>query len=213
MTLKADAPLWSILIATIPHRHDKLVRLLATLDAQMRPGVEVIVYRDNLEVPWVKKCRDLELASAADYVSHLDDDDMVSPDFVPRIVEAMETGPDYVGFKVRWFEDGIRQRPVIHSLTAGGWHDAETVLFRDLTDKNPLRRELALQATWRGGNGADRLWAYSLRSLGVVKTEAFIPDELYLYVHDTFDTFLTIRDPMPAPLPELPEYPWLRSIP
>lgn len=40
---------WQILIPTIPHRHDKLAGLLETLDAQMRPGVGVLAYRDNLE--------------------------------------------------------------------------------------------------------------------------------------------------------------------
>ena len=206
-------PTYDILIATIPHRHDKLVSVLDALDPQMQEGVGVLVYRDNLDVPWVEKCRALEEASTADYISHLDDDDMVSPDFVPRIMEALTSRPDYVGFRVRWTQDGIYQMPVVHSLVSPGWHNADGALFRDIVDKNPIRRDLALQTSWEGANGADRTWALGLRRLGIVKREVFIDAEVYRYQESRDDTFMTLRAPMEDPLPELPRYPWLRYIP
>ena len=45
--------------------------------------------------------------ATADYTSHLANDDSVAPDFIPRVLEAMESDPDYVGFKVRYTEAGV----------------------------------------------------------------------------------------------------------
>jgi hypothetical protein len=55
---------YQILIPHIPHRHDKFCQLLETLKPQMRPGVEVLVYADNLEATYCEKLQ--TLADAAD---------------------------------------------------------------------------------------------------------------------------------------------------
>src|SRR4051794_16942503 len=97
---------WQILIPHMPHRHDALVRLLDVLVDQVRPGVEVLVYTDNLDVSYREKLQTLYDAATAEYVSSLGNDDSVAPDFIPRILEAMETRPDYVGYRVRYTEGG-----------------------------------------------------------------------------------------------------------
>ena len=68
-----------------------------------------------------------------------------------------------------------------HSLKHGGWIDTPGALYRDICHKNPLRRDLAIQAPWEGDGGADITWAFALRQLGIVKTEVFIDRELYHY--------------------------------
>lgn len=200
---------FDILVNLIPHRLAKFTNLLDVLEPQIVPGVRVLVAYDNLETPWTAKCNALQDAATADYVAHIDDDDLVAEDYVSQILQAISKKPDYVGFKVLWTQDGWPRLPVIHSLVCAGWQDTPERLLRDITDKNPLRRDLALLARWEGGNGADRTWADQLR--GNVKTEEFIDKELYFYREETDDTYLTGRIPFVSP-PVPPKRPWVTYI-
>jgi len=200
-------PSWDILICSVEHRTDQLAGLLAELALQMVPGVGVRIFRDNLQTGYGEKCDALLKSSSAEYVSMLDDDDWIASDFVARIVAALESKPDYVGFAVRYTEDGVYQIPVIHSLEFEGWHDFPHILRRDIVHFNPLRRELALLGQWEGGNGADRRWAAGVR--GHAKTQVYIPSEVYEYRHTSADTFLasSTREPL-TEHPPRPEWPW-----
>lgn len=203
---------WDILTTSIPHRHEKLLTLLETLDPQMRPGIGLLLYRDDLEVPYGEKTRALIEASTADYVCSLDDDDSVAPDYVDKIADALEEHePDYVGFRVRWTQNGEPRRPVIHSLACGGWHDHLHELQRDIAQFNPLRREYAMPEAWAGGWEAERRWSDAVRASGKVQREVYIDEELHYYQENLHDNFRSGRSPMGV-MPELPSYPWLKQI-
>jgi hypothetical protein len=207
--------LWQILIPHIAGaRHAKLCALLDVLAPQMMPGVEVVIYADNLEASYEAKLQALTDSATADYVSVLSDDDMVAPDFIPRVTEAMAPGPDYVGFRVRYTEDGIAQRPVIHSLACGGWNDnsRDGEMHRDLMYYNPVRREHAQRVRFRGPT-CDIEWADDLRALGCVRTEVFIDAELHYYQRVSSDNFHTARQPLPAgEIPDPPARPFARYL-
>lgn len=203
---------WQILIPHMPHRHAKLVELLDVLEAQMMPGVEVLIYTDNLEASYADKCQALADAATADYTSHLGNDDSVAPDFVPKILDALEQDPDYVGFRVRYTEAGVQQMPVIHSLQCGGWSDTPEGLYRDLMYYNPIRRELADMVRFRGPF-CDIEWGDDLRALGCVKNEVFIDEELHYYQRNPADNFHTTRVPMPEDeIPPVPEYSFVKHL-
>jgi glycosyltransferase involved in cell wall biosynthesis len=207
------APTWDVLIPTIPHRHEKLRSLLAEFDRQWQPGFGVRVLRDNLERPGPAshaKRQDLIIASRADYVSFVDDDDLIPADYVARIMTALAEGPDYVGFQVNFTEDGARNWWVEHSLRHGRWCANGGQMLRDISHLNPIRRELALLADWNGRT--DEEWAEQLRATGRVRTEVWIPAEMYTYLKSSVDGWRTERQPMPEPLPSLPAYPWLKVL-
>src|SRR6185369_16979838 len=203
-------PTWQILVPHIPHRHAKLLDLLDVLEAQMRPGVEVLIYTDNLEVSYTEKLQTLMDAATADYVSVMSNDDSVSPDFVPLITEALKSWPDYVGFRVRYTEAGVPQAPVIHSLRCGCWRDTPDILLRDLMYYNPIRRGLAQRVKFRG-QFCDTEWADDLRAMGCVRTEVFIDQELHYYQRDPADNFHTTRVPMEE-MPVIPDYDFVRHL-
>lgn len=210
-------PTWDILMTTIPHRHERMCELLAELDRQISLDldrrVHVRVFRDNLEHSYGDKCQKLVESSAADYVSFLDDDDWIDPAFIHDILHALDAKPDYVGFKVRYTLDGVRQMPVEHSLRYKSWENLPDILIRDIVHFNPIRRELALLGQWEGGNGADRRWSDGVRSSGRCKREVWIPREMHHYRNRSGDTFLTPKTPMPSDgIGRMPEYPWLVDI-
>jgi hypothetical protein len=203
---------WQILIPHMPHRHAKLVELLDVLAEQMQPGVEVVVFTDNLELPYREKLQTLYDAATAEYVSSLGNDDLVARHFIPRVLEALREKPDYVGFHVRYTEAGQLQRPVIHSLACGGWGEDSRAIYRDLMYYNPIRRDLAQQVRFRG-DFCDVEWGDDLRALGIVKNEVLIPDEMVYYQRNVADNFHTQRTPMPEDeIPALPEYPFVRHM-
>jgi glycosyltransferase involved in cell wall biosynthesis len=205
---------WDVLICTIPHRHKTLLELLSDLDRQWQSGFGALLFYDNLENAYGDKTRVLVEASRADYVSCIDDDDLLAPDGVARVMAALESKPDYVGFPVRWTQDGSPRIPVEHSLRHGGWSDSPEMLKRDITQFNPIRRELALLGEWEGHYEAERRWGDRVRETGLCVTEAWLPDPVYYYRESTNDTFVTGRQSLPLEqVPPLPSYPWLRSLP
>jgi hypothetical protein len=213
---------WDILITTIPHRRLGLIELLREFDRQLsgHPTVGVRVYYDNLQTPYGDKTQALINSSSADYVSSFDDDDWPAPDFVNSVLAAVWTYttlhdaqfPDYVGFKVKWTQDGNPKLPVEHRLAHGGWYDENDLLKRDIAQFNPMRREVALTGRWEGGWEAERTWGNMVRNAGQCKTEAWIDEELYWYQERTENCFRSPRQPWDEPLPSLPDYPWLTKI-
>jgi len=217
---------WDILITSIPHRHQMLCELLAELNGQIKQTelrysrvsdyasrpVGVILYRDNLEATYGDKTQFLMETSHAEYISCVDDDDMVAPDYVRRVLAALGGKPDYVGFPVRWTRDGVPQIRVEHSLRHYGWGQNANLVWRDLSEKNPIRRDLALLGRFSGGWEAERRWADLVRSSGRCVTEVWIGDPMYYYREVQDVSFRAKREPMPEPLPKLPYYPWLTVI-
>jgi hypothetical protein len=190
---------WDVLICSIPHRHVTLLELLADLNRQWQPGFGALIYRDNLEDSYGAKTQTLLNRSRTQYVSCIDDDDLLAPDGVARIMAALQAQPDYVGFMVRWTTDGVPEVPVEHSLAHSNWTNRPDILLRDITQFNPIRRELALLGTWEGGKCVSQAW---------------LPDPpVYYYRSSSKDTFKMERFPMPQDqIPLLPSYPWLTVV-
>lgn len=80
-------PLLSILVPTMPGREGKLASLLAILDGQIddRPDVELLVLRDNRGMTIGEKRNRMVQIARGTYVTFVDDDDLVSADYVAAI--------------------------------------------------------------------------------------------------------------------------------
>lgn len=205
-----------MLISTIPHRHEMLCNLLREFDIQAQPGFGVRILRDNCERYHFAshgKRQDLIDSSSADYVCFVDDDDMVAHDYVASVMAALTLRPDYVGFSVYITMDGNPHRHASHSLKHE-WTSWETtgVLLRNVTHLNPIRRELALAVRWT--DQRDEVWSQAMMATGAVKTEVMIDRDMYFYRFRSGDNFNkpAQREPLPEPLPQLPEYPWLTVL-
>lgn len=211
---EVDGPTWDVLISTIPHRDALLRKLLAELDRQWKPGLGVRVLRDNLERPGLEshaKRGELVRSSSADYVCDLDDDDWISTNYVSAIMNALQSRPDYVGFRVNWTRNGEPYGMARHSLEYDGYAPGDSLWWhRDITHLNPLRRDLALLASW--DDRIDEQWAEQLRKTGQVKTQVMIEKVLYHYRFEELDNFNSPRDPWVGELEPLPRYPWLTIL-
>lgn len=166
-------------------------RLLDCLEPQIRPGVQALYLSDDGELSIGAKRQALLCAASAEFVSFIDDDDLVSPDYVPRIWAALSAThpPDVVGFRLRYFEGDTLAGVAVHSYRAAeipafakpGVHRQD----RQPNHLNPVRRALALKA---GGYkplnfGEDADYAARLAALKPQPREVFIDGYLYDYLY------------------------------
>jgi glycosyltransferase involved in cell wall biosynthesis len=175
-------PLWSILVLTQPSRADFLKRLRLCLDPQVQghPEIEVLIWPFNPDLPLGENRERMRELAAGEYLSTIDDDDLVAPDYVERILPLLD-GVDQVAFNVQQFTDGVRICPTYVSLAYKGWVNHPDKMCRDILHLCPMRRELALQVAMEGPPGEDSRWSDRMRALGIVKTEHVIDADLYFY--------------------------------
>jgi hypothetical protein len=187
----AMPPTWAILVPTLGERRALFERLMGVLLPQLEPHtgrVQVIGWLNNGQ-PSLPEIRHRMLTGAGtDYVSFVDDDDLVSPDYVDEIVTALGQNPDYVGFQVQCYSDGVPTAIAHHSLAHGHWMNLADRHLRDISHLNPIRRTLALTGDFRKarrGQPEDRAWADQLRRSGVLRSEVVVPRILYHYLYST----------------------------
>ena len=196
-------PTWMILIPTVPARSASFQLLLHRLLPQLEYGagwVQVCGWL-NVGQPRLAEIRDalLEHAerSGAEYVSFIDDDDMVPDYYVPEIMDAIaahfgthDVYPDHIGFQLEYWKDGEFRSIVEHSLKHQRWgHHSERVngerrltLWRHFTHVDPIRTELARKGRFaRAGlhQPEDRNWVRQVTPY--VRTEVYIPRVMYQY--------------------------------
>lgn len=181
-------PTWTILIPTIARRADLFERLLGILLPQLdvhAGDVRVLAYLNHGDPP-LGAVRDALVRQAdTDYVSFVDDDDMVSSDYVEQVVAALRSRPDHVGFWLDLYRNGDFIEHVRHSIAGPRrWCRVGGVLHRDLTHIDPIRRDIALRGTFvpmRLGRPEDRHWVRQVRPF--VRTEQFVDSTLYCYLY------------------------------
>src|SRR6185312_306811 len=99
---------------------------------------------------------------------------------------ALESRPDYVGFRVQYFANGAKQAAVDHSLRHGGWREEKNPyrLLRDISHINPMLSEVAKAADFRvvqRGQVEDRPWVAQVRDAGSLQTEVYLDRVMYEY--------------------------------
>lgn len=183
-------PRLSILLPTVSNRAALFAILHAEIKCQAEGrSVEVLVACDNKEISIGKKRQNLLESAQGDYVVFVDDDDWLAYDYVDRILKALETGPDCVGFLIECTVNGKNPTTAIASLRYKRWGEDEDGYShtRSPYQKTPVKRELALKAGFPDLRYAEDR-AYSAKLLAFLKTEVFIDKVLYFYrySHENF---------------------------
>lgn len=173
----------SILIPTLEDRKESLAGLRAELDSQVgKRNVEVLHLSDNRQMSIGQKRNMLINQSQGEYVAFVDDDDMVFPDYVDKVLNALVKNPDCTSLTGEIvFSDGY-SRPFIHSLRYTQWIDdhGNKVYYRPPNHLNAVRRSIALQVGFPPWNsGEDRSFSMGIRHH--LKTEQWIDGCIYTY--------------------------------
>jgi glycosyltransferase involved in cell wall biosynthesis len=180
-------PRLSILICSIVSRRELLGRLLSRLAPQLTLEVEIVIEEDGGESTIGAKRERLIRRANGDYLAAIDDDDLPSIDYCPRILSALDTNPDCVGFRSTRYEDGKVIGDCSYSIrnkdVEDEWDGAEGIRHFKRTPNHltPIRREFVLKTgfePWCYGEDRD----FERRVFPLLKTEVFIDANLYDYL-------------------------------
>lgn len=184
------SPTLSILIATVGERDDRFKSLVSLLAPQVQThagGVEVLVYWNNFERPIAEIRQALVEEARGTYTCFVDDDDSVPEYYCDRIIEAIKSRPDCVGWRMQTWWNGTKLKPTYHSIEYDRWWDDAHGYYRDASHLNPVRRDIALRVPFiHSATPEDMSWAERVAPL--LKSEEYIEDCMYFYQFNTADS-------------------------
>jgi glycosyltransferase involved in cell wall biosynthesis len=219
--------LWSILVPTHASRHGKFERLMRLVLPQVDQAggrVEVVALH-NTGAPLPELRTRLIDAAKGEFVSFIDDDDLVAEDYVDQVVAALaDPKVDYVGFEMECH--GLPGRRCLNSTQYHGWYDhledEGLVYYRDYNHVCVIRTELVRQGYYgddfiHGTTGEDRQIKESVlpilrRRFKAGQREQYIDKVMYYYLWHQDDSTQTGMRPVPdEPRPEInsPFFRWL----
>lgn len=173
-------------ICSLAGREAFLERLLAVLNPQIGgvDNVEVAIDVDAGDVSIGQKRQRMLERARGEWICWVDDDDLVSPDYVQSILHALESNPDCVGFIVDRWHDGQHDCQAIHSLRNENYQTIRVpskIMHRPPTHLNPIRASIARKVGFLPMNhGEDIEYSRGVRPL--LTTENFIDRPLYVYL-------------------------------
>lgn len=175
-----------ILICTLPDRHEKLKRLINSIDKQKEKYNGEVNYKTmdhGPSMPTGIKRNMLIEQNTADYFCFCDDDDHISDDYVDSIMEAIKQKPDVITFNGWYTEHGINRRNFTIRLGSKYYEDPKDPKFYYHRFPNHLAvyrmdlvRHIKFPPIWYQ---EDFKWAEKVQRL--LKTEVHIPKMLYWY--------------------------------
>jgi cellulose synthase/poly-beta-1,6-N-acetylglucosamine synthase-like glycosyltransferase len=171
----------SILICSLESRAEKLERLMDALTPQLTIEVEVLTHVDKGEASIGKKRNELMEAALGDYVAFVDDDDMVSVDYVEKVLTALDDDPDCASLTgIIYFANG-KSEIFDHSVEHQEWsRGSNGVYYRSPNHLNAIRRSIASKVVFEDINfGEDKRFSDKVRPF--LRKETRIPGEIYYY--------------------------------
>jgi glycosyltransferase involved in cell wall biosynthesis len=176
----------SILICSLHRRGIFLDRLKNILKPQVNNRVEVLCSIDDGRQSIGAKRQKLLEDAQGNYIAYIDDDDLVSSDYVDLVLKSIDKGPDVIGIHLIMKTDGKLSGKTYHSLKYNTWFDEPgdepswRYYYRNPNHLNPVKRELALKSGFPGiSMGEDRQYSNDL--LPYLETEEYIESPIYTY--------------------------------
>ena len=183
-------PKLSLLICTLFNRDALFQKLLAKLREQENNDIEIHYEIDDGKMSIGEKRNKLLVKASGKYIAFIDDDDMVSDNYVKLILNAInKSNPDVIGLHLLMTIDGQNEERTYHSLKYDHWYDESDPdregrrrYFRNPNHLNPVKREHALKVKFPAIDvGEDR--DYSKKLLQYLKTEEYIEQPIYYYAY------------------------------
>ena len=177
----------SILICSIQSRGQLYTQLTACLWKQYNGlDIQMITEVDRGEMSIGHKRNLLLDRATGDYLCFIDDDDIVSSDYIEKIMKALESNPDCCSLTgvITW--NGERPEIFEHSIKYSAYKtndDKSPIKYERYPNHlNVIRSSIAKQFRFPEINhGEDTDWATQIYKSGLLKTEAEIKGIIYHY--------------------------------
>lgn len=184
--------LLSILITTLDTRKAQFEALKTELERQIRQhnlseDVELLHFSDNFDYPVGLKRNVLLEAATGLFTVFVDDDDLVSEDYVQLITDTIKKSPtiDCIGITGKVISQDLGNKIFLHSIRHTVYSEDEKFYYRPPNHLNPIRAEIAKQFKFPVINrGEDFDWAMQLSKSGLLNKEIFIDKVIYYYLFE-----------------------------
>lgn len=178
--------LLSVLIPSLTNRSEFLNRITTLLSKQinvykLQKEVEILTLVDNREQTTGFKRNTLLNKSKGKFVVFVDDDDLVSDDYLKLICDIIRNDEvDCIGINGIYSVGGV-QSPFETSLNHH-WEIKNGTYTRTINHISPIKRELALMVRFPNKTiGEDYEYTMKLKRLGLLKVEKIIKKPIYFY--------------------------------
>ena len=178
----------TICILTLNDRAEYYNRLRQCLDRQVaKHPVRILTIRDNYENTIGAKRNQAVQSVQTPYLCFIDDDDLVSSEYVRKVMQELSKQPDAVGLRGIVTQDNGRPQYFINSIgykwelkprLVGG----NITYLRPVNHLNPIRTEIALKYPYAEiSHAEDQDYAERLAAGGDVKICPLIDQIMYFY--------------------------------
>ena len=184
----------SILICTTHVRtRTFLPALLDILEKQKDPYVEVLWLGDFMQMSVGEKRNRLMNAARGDFITFVDDDDRVTPDYKPQLLRHIDLGVDLVCFQAIYRQKGQPEKIVHYDANFTMDKNFPTYFERLPNHLMCVKRELALKVPFINKSFAeDQDYAKRLKSVLIKNGSSQVVIKKPLYYYDfSFQTSLT----------------------
>ena len=175
----------TICIPSVTERSNVFTELFNHISKQIvnnRSEVEILCDIDNKEVSIGAKRQRMLQKALGKYVTMVDDDDFVADDFVERILTAIDSNPDFIGFEIDCSGTAGKTESV-----SNDWNDwAENIggfdYVRTPYHKSPIKTEIARQIGFNDMRyGEDYDFSKRLKQSSLIQTQVYIQKTMYFY--------------------------------
>lgn len=180
--------LWTIAILTIDGRERFYERLRGVIDPQLEfKSVEVMVIKDNRTLSIGEKRQYAIDNCKTDYIAFIDDDDLVSSNYVDAILNELRHRPYGVGFRGIITGYGNAPQEFIHKAglpysSKPTKYNGSYIYTRPLNHLNPVMIDIAREIGYKSiSMGEDLDYATRLNESGLIADQVFIDQFLYFY--------------------------------
>jgi len=182
-------PTFSVLICTIDGREQMLNSLMFTLAKQIRDfnlknDVEIMLSKDKRGEHTIGFKRNTLLQGCnGEYAAFIDDDDMVSDDYLPLLVNKMKTEqPDVIALEGVITTNGLNARTFIHSIQYNSVFEQNGIYYRPPLHLNPIKTKISKNFRFPEINhGEDVEWGLQIARSGLLQKESNVGKAYYFY--------------------------------
>jgi len=175
----------TILICTLPERAEKLKRLLEILRQQITADVEIITDDRGRHITTGQKRNDLLHRAKGIYSVFIDDDDIVSHDYIGKVLQAAKLNPDCITFRGYMTTNGFNRINFVLRL-GEKYEERNGIYYRFPNHIVPIKTQIGRQVAFENiTHGEDYKWALQIKDRNLLKTEFYIDSELYHYDYIT----------------------------
>lgn len=203
--------LFTIAVLSLPERLSLLGECLSSMESQCTNEVELLVLVDNKQSSVGAKRNALVDLAKGRYVAFVDDDDVVAPSYVSKILDATKHHPDVISFDVQLV--GHLHVPSgkisTHRLTYEN-ADLGDYFTRKPNHVAAWSKAIAASTPYENVNiGEDTEW--SLRACKKAKKEIHIDEVLYTYRNNP-QGVSQFQKYNPPPSPQVDSSSWLAAF-